>query len=43
MGESCLSQLESGKREPELSQFQALAKMYHRPQAFFISTEPNRP
>lgn len=40
IGESSLSEFEKGKREPRLSQLQALARVYNRSLAFFFSDEP---
>jgi len=40
IGQSSLSEFESGKREPSLSQLQALARAYRRSVAFFLSDQP---
>ena len=42
IGISSLSEFESGKREPRLSQLQALASAYRLPLSYFISDEPPR-
>ena len=40
IGESSLSELEHGRREPRLSQLQALAQAYQRSVAFFLEDGP---
>ncbi len=40
IGPSSLSEFERGKREPRLSQLQAMARAYRRSVAFFLSDEP---
>ena len=40
IGESSLSEFENGKREPRLSQLQALASVYRRSLAFLLSEQP---
>lgn len=40
IGESSLSEFENGKREPSLSQLQALASAYRRSIAFFLAEGP---
>ena len=37
IGESSLCEFESGKREPRLSQLQALAAVFRRPISFFLA------
>ena len=40
IGKSSLSEFETGKREPSLSQLHALAKAYRRSVPFFLSADP---
>jgi len=40
IGGSSLSEFENGKREPKLNQLQALARLYQRSVAFFLSDAP---
>lgn len=40
IGESSLSEFESGKREPSLSQLEMLARTYHRPWTWFMESTP---
>jgi Zn-dependent peptidase ImmA (M78 family)/transcriptional regulator with XRE-family HTH domain len=40
IGKSSLSEFENGKREPSVSQLQALAKIFKRSLSFFLSEEP---
>jgi XRE family transcriptional regulator, fatty acid utilization regulator len=42
IGESSLSEFENGKREPNLSQLQKLARAYQRSIAFFLESSPIR-
>ncbi|MCL2648796.1 MAG: XRE family transcriptional regulator [Phycisphaerales bacterium] len=43
IGESSLSELENGKRDPSISQLQALAEAYRRSIEFFLTDEPLTP
>ncbi|MEK7468649.1 MAG: XRE family transcriptional regulator [Planctomycetota bacterium] len=40
VGESSLSEFESGRREPSLGQLETLAKAYHRPWTWFVESTP---
>lgn len=40
IGESSLSEFESGKREPSLTQLEALARTYHRSWTWFMESTP---
>ena len=37
LGISTLSEFENGKREPRIGQLKRLAKVYHRPIAYFLT------